>query len=220
MKKLKLFILAFIFTLLPVASNAQQMELVQGITISSFGIGGAQYDFTVFESAPALGYNVGFNFWIYPNKLSPIMLSAHLFYQKGSVAYFHDSNLEEYETSVFIDTRYLVFGLQPYTFKALNKQLEIALAIELAFLIQDRSIGHENFAPTLFPMLSSYYVNRNTIQPIKDVGIFGKLSIGYAFDIGNTCQFIPRLTFRIADLKDPTIVGNERSIGLELGFRF
>lgn len=210
-------ILIILLLLVFTKTNAQQLEFFQGINFSKFGKSNTRYENSIYKTKPAVGFDFGVAFWVRPNNKNLVMVSLHLFHQKGRAEYIYE-NRERYFASLVYNTQHIVIGLQPYTFVSRNKRLEIGVALEMAFLIQDLSKEYET-AIVLFPRLNETYLEVDR-KSTKDIGISGKLNLGYVFDLKNNCQFIPRITFRLLDLKYNHFIHDERSIGLEFGFRF
>ncbi len=219
MQKTK-FILSIVIFLIAVISTdlkAQHFEFNSGVNLSFYNKG--RYQYRDFTTSPAIGYNIGVNFWMYPIKRFPVMLSAHLFQQRGKVTYNYSSLEFKFERTIIFDSRYLVFGFQPYTYKNKNYGFEISMGIEGAIRIHDQSISMSStIRETSSGRVTS--LNRNSGSKSKRLGYSGKICLGYRVDIYDKCEFIPRLIFRLSNLKVRSLVNNETSVGLEFGFRF
>ncbi len=218
MKKLNLSILTFTFLFMLTLSDskAQQLEFVQGINLSFFGKGSDRFE--RFISDPVLGYDMGLNFCMYPHEPFSVVLSAHLFHQKGSAFYRLGEDIINSEISLKFDTRYIVLGLQPYIYKNKNKALEIGIGIEAAIAIQNNSLRYTRSIVQSSNGINNYF-SRTRYRLNRPIGFLGKLNVGYNIKLGNKCEFIPRLVFRLANLKFQETINKEKSIGLELGFR-
>jgi len=221
MKKTKLYntkLLLFI-CLFSVQSNAQNIELTNGINFSIFDEGIISHESVDFDPTLFLGYTLGANYCVYTKKDKPVVLSMHLMKQKGRVIFNDVANGELLYQEIDFNTSYFVLGIQPYTYVIPNQKLEISFGIEAVFLVEDHT-SYVNPTRPAIPGFSSFYFYRDISSVNRELGLQGKITIAYVYDLKNNNYFVPKLFFRLANLKNNEIVDDERGIGLEFGFRF